>query len=259
MRVERLEDLVQLAVRGLVPAGVAHAVAARRTFRNRGYSDATLQAAWRASVARVDLIPANIDLRRACVVDIGANEGTFSAGVLGLAPAASIIAAEPNPGPRSRLQARLGAMTNVEIRDVAVSSAAGTATFYLTAHDHNSSLKQPLRDTHEVIDAGWDPRGEISVATVTLDELVGNRIADVVKIDVQGAEMDVLAGGDRTLANARCVLMELNLIPQYAGDATFNVLHAEMDRRGFALVNVSPPSHTRDGTAIFIDGCYARR
>jgi FkbM family methyltransferase len=38
---------------------------------------------------------------------------------------------------------------------------------------------------------------------VTLDELVGDRIVDVLKIDVQGSEMDVLRGGDENFSRAR--------------------------------------------------------
>jgi hypothetical protein len=58
---------------------------------------------------------------------------------------------------------------------------------------------------------------------------------------------------------ARAVLLEMNFISQYEGDATFNTLHAEMARRGFSLVNVSPTLTVSDGTAIFVDGCYVRR
>lgn len=80
----------------------------------------------------------------------------------------------------------------------------------------------------------------------------------MLKIDVQGAERDVLMGGEATLAQARSVLLEMTFFPQYEGDATFNDLHAEMARRGFSLVNVSQTHTTPDGTAIFIDACYAR-
>jgi FkbM family methyltransferase len=259
LRAQRLTVLAKMAAQAAQPLGVSRAVEARRMFRARGYGDVTLKAALHAWMARVHLLPADIDLRHGRVVDIGANEGAFSAGVLAVAPQAEIVAAEPGPAPRARLQARLGRLPNVEIHNVAVSSSAGVATFHLTAHDHNSSLHAPRAEMQEMIDPGWTPAGELSVRTVTLDELVGDRTVDVLKIDVQGSELDVLRGGDATLARARSVLLEMNFQSQYEGDATFNTLHAEMDRRGFALVNVSPTLTTRDGTAIFIDGCYVRR
>lgn len=207
---------------------------------------------------RVHLVPASIDLRNAFVVDIGANEGAFSGAVLAVAPHAEILAVEPGPSPRARLQARLGGRPNVTIVDAAVSHTSGTAAFHLTAHDHNSSLRAPKPEMEVTIDTGWAPAGDIEVRTVTLDQLAGDRAIDVLKVDVQGSEMDVLSGGDRALARAKAVLLEMNFISQYDGDATFNTLHAEMDRRGFSLVNVSPTLTTADGTAIFIDGCYAR-
>ena len=142
---------------------------------------------------------------------------------------------------------------------MAVSDTSGTATFHLTTHDHNSSLHTPRAEMQTTIGAGWEPSGDIEVRTVTLDELVGDRVVDVLKIDVQGAEMDVLRGGDEALSRVRSVLLEMNFFSQYEGDATFNTLHAEMDRRGFSLVNVSPTLLTPDGRAIFIDGCYERR
>jgi FkbM family methyltransferase len=255
---ERVTGLLKLAGQAMMPVGALRAVEARRLFRARGYRHVGLRSALTAWMARVHLLPAEIDLRQALVVDIGANEGAFSAGVLAVAPSAHIIAAEPGPGPRARMQARLGALHNVEILDVAVSTTSGTAAFHLTAHDHNSSLHAPRREMHTTIDPGWEPVGEIQVPTITLDDLVRERTVDVLKIDVQGSELEVLLGGDATLARARSVLLEMNFFSQYEGDATFGVLHAEMERRGFSLVNVSPTLTTPDGTAIFIDGCYAR-
>lgn len=257
-RPPKFVGLARLAAAAAMPVGLSRALEARKLFRSRGY-EVTLRSALEAWMMRVHLVPADIDLRHGLVVDIGANEGAFSGAVLAVAPTAQIIAAEPAPGPRSRLQARLGARPNVEIRDVAVSGSSGTATFHLTAHDHNSSLHAPRAEMQTTVDAGWVPAGDIQVPTVTLDELVGDRTVDLLKIDVQGAEMDVLRGGQDALRRARSVLLEMNFISQYEGDATFNTLHAEMDRLGFSLVNVSPTLTTHDGTAIFVDGCYARR
>lgn len=257
VRPQQIVGLARLAGQAAMPVGLLRALEARRLFQARGY-EVTLRSAVEAWMMRVHLLPADIDLRRAFVVDIGANEGKFSGAVLGVAPQAEIIAAEPSPGPRARMQARLGALPNVSIRDVAVSDASGTATFHLTAHDHNSSLHAPVAEMQSTMGPGWAISGDIEVRTVTLDELVGDRPVDVLKIDVQGSETDVLRGGDATLARTRSVLLELNLMAQYQGAATFNALHAEMDRRGFSLVNVSPTLTTADGTAIFVDGCYVR-
>eukprot|EP01037_Dinobryon_pediforme_P015719 gene15719-15872_t len=48
-----------------------------------------------------------------------------------------------------------------------------------------------------------DPAGEISAAP--LDELLSGEAFDFIKMDVEGAERDVIAGGEESLRRARCV------------------------------------------------------
>lgn len=254
-----LPGAVRQGAYAALPIAAVRALEARKVFRTRGLPNVSLRGAFQAWLGRVHLLPADVDLATALVVDIGANEGAFSAGVLAVAPQARIVAVEPGSAPRARLRARLGDRPNVEILDVAVSRESGTATFHLTGHDHNSSLRPPRTESQDVTGGGWDIVERIEVRTMSLDELVGDRDVDVLKIDVQGGELDVLAGGARTLARTRAVLLEMNFFSQYEGDAIFNTLHAEMDRNGFELVNVSSTLTTPDGTAVFVDGCYAPR
>ena len=244
--------------RAVLPLGLVRASEARRIFRSRGLEGVSLRAAAAAWLAGLQLLPADLDLREAFVVDLGANEGDFSGALLGIAPGARILAVEPGPQPRERLRRRLGSNANVEIREVAVAGQRGTATFRLTTHDHNSSLLRPRPESQDAIGGGWEVLSEIEVPTMTLDDLVGDRAVDVLKLDVQGAEMEVIGGGRRVLARTRAVLLEMNLFSQYEGDATFDALHSQMTELGFELVNVSTPVTTKDGTPTFIDGCYAR-
>jgi FkbM family methyltransferase len=253
-----LRDLIPHLARAALPHALVRASEARRVFRNRGLGRVSWRAAADGWLAGLQLLPADLDLRRAFVVDLGANEGDFSGAVLGLAPEARILAVEPGPGPRQRLEDRLGSKPNVDIRPVAVAGQTGTATFRLTAHDHNSSLLQPRPESQERIGGGWEVVREIEVPTVALDDLVGEESVDVLKLDVQGAELEVIGGGRQTLARTRAVLLEMNLFSQYEGDATFDALHREMSELGFELANVATPITTADGTATFVDGCYAR-
>ena len=253
-----LRALTPHLTRGVLPHGLVRTSEARRVFRNRGLESVSRRTAAAAWLAGLQLLPADLDLRRAFVLDLGANEGDFSSAVLGLAPEARILAVEPSPEPRGRLEKRLGSKPNVEIRPLAVAGQAGQATFRLTAHDHNSSLLRPRPESEERIGGGWEVVREIEVPTVTLDELVGDEIVDVLKLDVQGAELEVIRGGKRALGRTRAVLLEMNLFSQYEGDAIFDVLHREMSALGFELANLATPATTADGTATFVDGCYAR-
>jgi len=240
-----------------LPVAAARAAQARRLFRERGV-DVSLRRAYDAWLGRVHLLPADLDLSHATVVDLGANEGAFSAGVLAVAPNAQLIAVEPGPQALERLRSRLGGYPNVEILAVAAARETGSASFHLTGHDHGSSLRAPRSESEAVLGAGAVVMETIEVPTLSLDDLAGDRQVDVLKIDVQGSELDVLRGGRRALERTRSVLLEMNFFSQYEGDATFDALHAEMTQLGFELTNVSAPLTTADGTAIFIDGCYSK-
>jgi FkbM family methyltransferase len=243
----------------VLPAALTEALEARRAFRARGLRPHSLMSARRAWLSRLHLLPLDLDLAAGVVVDVGANEGNFTAAMLDLAPDASVIAAEPSPGPRERLAARFAGDPRVTIVDKALSLYNGTAEFNITAHDHNSSLHEPLHHMPEFYgDSGWSVVKRIEVATTTLDDLVGDRDVSVLKLDVQGGEMDVLRGGSGTLARTRAVLLEVTFLSHYEGDATFEPLHEEMIRNGFHLFGLADPGRTGDGLTTWSDACYAR-
>lgn len=127
-------------------------------------------------------------------VDVGANVGVYSlwAGDLG----AEVIALEPNPVAAARLRrnAELSGMS-IEIIEAAASSESGTASF------------DPTGDT-----TGHLGEGSLLVRTVTIDEVIGDRIVAGMKVDVEGFERLVLEGATRALAEKRirCIQLEWN-------------------------------------------------
>lgn len=243
----------------LLPVGLDEALQARRIFQARGLQVQSLLHARRAYLSRVHLLPPDLSLEDRLIVDVGANEGNFSAAVLSLAPGANVIAIEPNPEPRERMRARLG--EGVEIVAKAVGAETGMASFNVTREDHNSSLRVPR--TEQMVgltsDSGWEVERRIEVEVTTLDELVGSREVGVVKIDVQGAEMDVLSGGRSALSRTSAVLLEVTFFSHYESDSIFGALHEEMTGQGFDLVAMSHAGRTPDGRSAWADACYARR
>jgi FkbM family methyltransferase len=134
-------------------------------------------------------------------VDVGAHTGDVLAGILRIAPRGQHIGFEPLPHLAIALQRR---HPNVCVRNVALSDAAGTASF-----------------THVLDRPGWSglkprptPDGEtarterIDVQTERLDDaLPPDYVPALVKIDVEGAELQVLTGATRTLAAHHPVLV----------------------------------------------------
>ena len=244
----------------LLPGALDEALDARRLFRSRGLNVPSLRLARQAMRSRLHLLPPDLDLAGRLALDIGANEGNFTVGLKGLAPAARVVAVEPAPEPRARLEARVAELSGVRIVGKAVGAEPGTATFHLTGHDHNSSLQRP-RDEMSTLysDPGWQVVRDLEVGVTTLDELSEGEPVSVIKLDVQGGELDVIRGGAATLERTTAVLMEVTFVSHYEGDATFDGLHEEMTGRGFRLASVSEAGRTGAGLATWADACYVNQ
>jgi FkbM family methyltransferase len=250
-------ELIQLAL----PTLLAEALDSRRFFRQRGLRADSLLAYRRAWLARLHLLPPEVDLRRALILDVGANEGDFSAAVLGVAPDVTIMAVEPSPAPLARLRERVAGRPNVTVVPKAVAAESGTARFNVTEHDHNASLRQPRTDEMGTLyrHEGWGVREVLEVETVSLDELADGRDVSLLKLDVQGGEMEAIRGGREALARTGAVLMEVTFVSHYEDDATFQELNRAMLDLGFELGGISSPGRAPDGVPTWADACYVRR
>jgi FkbM family methyltransferase len=215
---------------------------------------------WATRSARLDLLPPEVDLESALIVDLGANHGGWSSALLKVAPRARVVAVEPAPEPGAQLEARFGGDDRVTVDRRAVAAGPGTADFHVTAHSHNSSLRVPDDNVEERYgDSGWAVARTIQVETTSLDDIVGDRDVALLKIDVQGGEREVLAGAARTLPRTGAVLLEITFVSHYSGDATFPELHQLMTGAGFELAAMSEPERTADGMLAWADACYLRR
>lgn len=136
---------------------------------------------------------------RAIVLDVGANVGAYTllfaqwAGRSG-----RVFAFEPSPSASRSLRRHLALNSagNVEVIDAAVCDRQGTAALYDDGCPGRSSL----------IGSAEHHRA-VTVRTTTIDSFCAERslTPDVVKIDVEGAELEVLRGARRTLAAEKTV------------------------------------------------------
>jgi FkbM family methyltransferase len=135
--------------------------------------------------------------RGATVIDVGANIGynaIYAARLAG--PQGRVIAIEPTPDTLSVLRHNIAAsgLANVAIEVVAAGGVAGTAEFFVRGETSAvNSLYPDSRYAHVT--------SVLRVPVVPLDDLVDGAV-DVVKIDVEGAELDVLEGMAQILLRA---------------------------------------------------------
>lgn len=138
------------------------------------------------------------------VFDVGANLGVYSLLFSRLVGRRGRVHAfEPGPPTFAGLNGHLereGPCRNLTANHMAVGAAAGTATLYLPGDDHGqASLSRQTAGSWTMAPAV----AEFAVPMTTLDAYaVEQNVArvDLIKIDVEGAELGVLQGGVRLLA-----------------------------------------------------------
>jgi FkbM family methyltransferase len=137
--------------------------------------------------------------------DVGSNVGFFALlGAREVGPQGSVHAFEPVPriAEAIRRNAALNGFENVHVHEVAVSDREGTAELLLAQHPGGATLSPA--------DAPEDIVGRTTVPVVALDQLVASGtvpVPDVVKIDVEGVEMEVLDGMAELLRTRRPALL----------------------------------------------------
>ncbi|HWF33290.1 MAG TPA: FkbM family methyltransferase [Solirubrobacteraceae bacterium] len=144
------------------------------------------------------------------VYDVGANIGFFTILCSRLVgPHGSVYAFEPIPENLVTLRHNiaLNRLTNVVVVEQALSSSTGTAEMFVSPWSAFHSLDvagASKRENH-----GPDG-GQVTVETVTLDEFVqrdGVSAPDLVKLDVEGAELLVAEGMRETLRTVQPLLL----------------------------------------------------
>lgn len=133
-----------------------------------------------------------LSLRRdANCIDVGANYGSVLAHFVAYASDGSHVAYEPLPGAAEFLRARF---PGVDVHQAAAGEAPGTASFCHVVNDEGRSglLRHQNYETAPRIRS-------ISVRVERLDDLPRTYRPDVIKIDVEGAELKVITGAMRLI------------------------------------------------------------
>ena len=137
------------------------------------------------------------------IIDVGGCYGEYSLFASRLVgPTGRVIMVEPDPYNLKKAReifAMNGAPVNIEVFQGALSNADGTASFR-TGRGPESALERPgNRRAGEPAEAAMD-QGLVQVEVITLATLASrfalNRL-DIVKMDVEGAELDVIRGAGK--------------------------------------------------------------
>ena len=198
------------------------------------------------------------------VLDIGANKGQFARQLLEKGYRGKIHCCEPLSEAHAALSAAFGGHAQVEVLPrCAVGERSGEIAINIAGNSVSSSVK-PMLASHSDAAPLSVYEGSEKVPLTTLDDLLAVR-ADIlaegllIKIDTQGNEAEVLAGGQDSLAKSSGVLLEMSVSELYEGQALWDKLHSTLVDAGFALWNLMPDFRDpRTGRLLQFDGLYLR-
>ena len=194
------------------------------------------------------------------VVDIGANRGQFALVARQCHPQAGIISFEPLPAAAARFCAVFADDDRVTLHEVAIGPVRGNATIHLSRRDDSSSLL-PITATQVSLFPGTAEVATATVRVAPLREFI--LVPDILppallKLDVQGFELEALRGCEEMLGQFACVYAECSFMELYAGQALADEVIAWLRERGFELRGVHNMEYDRGGRSIQADFLFAR-
>ena len=187
------------------------------------------------------------------ILEIGCNDGTHTLWFLEMFESPRVFCFEPDPRAVKRFKEKVGQRPNVNLSEMALSDRMGRVTFYQSGGHRNKMESETMPE-------GWDQSGSIrkpkrhltahpritfdqstTVETTTLDawcDQQGIETIDFVWMDVQGAELDVVRGGEEALSKTRFIYTEYSNKELYEGQLTLKALLKHLD--GFKVLSLYP-------------------
>lgn len=182
------------------------------------------------------------------VVDIGANVGEWSRTASSIFTSSRILMfdGDPDNEPALHNMVRTIGSRSEYFLCLLGSAKKGAVTLYRPDAGTTGSSVLPELTTFG--------RETVTLSMDTLDsqtEAVALQPPLLLKLDVQGFEMEVLKGGNRTLSLSEVVIMETSLLPYNDGAPSFADVVAFMEQQGFVAYDFCGQLRRQSDHALF--------
>ncbi len=196
------------------------------------------------------------------IFDVGGNIGQSIDAYRKLFPAAAITTFEPLPDCFSTLRQNYGSVPGIKLENCALSKQNGSMPFYSTKCRAASSLFPPDEAVQKKSVKGNYDYDRITVCVETLDDYCLAKktgMIDILKIDVQGAELDVLIGARKLLTENRIrfIYVEVIFADNYKGQSDVFALAAFLAQYKYILWDIRPFLFTKSGRLWTANAMFA--
>jgi FkbM family methyltransferase len=195
------------------------------------------------------------------VIDGGAHKGAFVDAIRKLSPGARFLCFEPDPLLAAGLREKFAGDGKVQIVQAALGSTGGTATFNINHSRACNSLAPSGSAATGVLGELMATMEKIDVEVTTLDDAMlkaGMRTCDIVKLDLQGHDLEALSGASQTLKSAKVVIVEVWYAPVYAGTVTYLKICDLLQKSGFLIYSLAGLHYSTKDRLLWSDAIFLR-
>jgi FkbM family methyltransferase len=195
----------------------------------------------------------------ATVVDIGANRGQFALAARSMS-GANVISFEPLPAVAKIFSSVFSDDSAVVLHVAAIGDKYEKKRIHLSARDDSSSLLEIGKGQYEHF-PGTQEVGTLEVQVGCLDQYVSKQEIvrpALLKLDVQGFEMEALQGCKSLLDNFDYVYCECSFVELYKDQKLAGEVIEFLRVEGFYLTGFYNPSYDRRGNCIQADLSFGR-
>lgn len=232
----------------------------RRLMRRMGYEKIKPRPMSEALIHRQRLFAA---YEIETVIDVGANIGQYALQLRkDLAYAKLIVSFEPLKSAYELLRSAAAGDPHWRTFNFALGDTNERKMIHVAGNSQSSSFLEML-PAHETAapESKYVGQQEIEIKTLDciFDEICANKRHVYLKIDTQGFESKVIAGGEHALAFIDTVQLEMSLAPLYEGEPLFDDMCSTMKSKGYSLVAIEPGfSDKRTRQLLQLDGIFHR-
>jgi FkbM family methyltransferase len=166
-------------------------------------------------------------------LDIGAHTGEFTQNILRLAPECQVVMVEANPNCEPYLQ-----KLNHGYDILALSNKQGKAELFVEKANMLGTGASLYKENTEWYADGKFDKVEVELDTLDNKKYFSYEVIDLVKLDVQGAELDILEGGRKTITRSKYVLIETSLVVYNQGAPLVDAIVPKMKEYGFYMEDI---------------------
>lgn len=196
------------------------------------------------------------------IIDIGASRGTFTESLIQVYGIKRALLIEPQPLLFNDLQQKFTDPKFI-IYGCAIADSERNQQMEVLNWDYSSSLLEVKRDIDTVssilnLEVNQTINCQVKMLDNILQDVNWNEAIDLLKIDVQGAELMALKGAEQTLKRTKMIFTEVSFCRLYENAPVFQEVYDYLHSMGFKLLTVADGFRGSDGDLLQADALFCQ-